>query len=366
MEVPQVVYMNGGDGEISYHQNSTHQKRAILKGKTILEESITQVCEKSSAECLKVVDMGCSSGPNTLLPMWEMIESIDSTCARLKKTPPILQLFLNDLPGTDFNSIFTSLVPSFHEKLEKKKSRKSDTCLIAAMPGSFYGRLFPNNSIHFAHTSSALHWRSQVPEGLVNENGIALNKGNICAATTSPEIVHELYLDQFRKDFTIFLKSRSQELISTGGMLLSFHVQHAKYPHCNMAIWELFAATFQDMVNEGIITQFMLDSYNIPLYAPPLEEVKKVIEKEGSFSIKGEEEFELDWGIIFEEGNKDKIDKGKHIANNARATAESMLASHFGDVILDDVFNRLSIKAAAYFEKGVCFNNCLVISLTKK
>ncbi|WCJ40686.1 S-adenosyl-L-methionine-dependent methyltransferases superfamily protein [Euphorbia peplus] len=365
MEVKQVVYMKGGDGENSYHQNSTHQKRAILKGREILGESIGQVCEKSSKECLKIVDMGCSSGPNTLLPMWEMIESIDSTCARLNTTPPTLQLFLNDLPGTDFNSIFTSLVPKFYEKLQKDKGRNSSTCFVAAMPGSFYGSLFPHNSIHFVHSSSALHWCSQIPEGLVTEDGIAINKGNICAATTSSERVHELYLDQFRKDFQVFLKSRSEELISTGGMLLTFHVQNAKYPHCNMAIWEVYAQTFQDMVDEGIITQFMLDSYNIPIYAPPLEDVKNVITNEGSFNIKGVEEYELDWGIIFE-GNKDVVDKGKIIVNHTRATSESMLASHFGYGILDDFYHRLSFKAAAYLETGVCFNNCLVISLTKK
>ena len=71
-----------------------------------------------------MADMGCSSGPNTFLPIWEVIEAIDETCRKLNRKPPILQVFLNDLPRNDLNSIFRSL-PGFHKKLEEGMGGKS-------------------------------------------------------------------------------------------------------------------------------------------------------------------------------------------------------------------------------------------------
>jgi jasmonate O-methyltransferase len=108
-----------------------------------------------------MADMGCSSGLNTFLPIWEIIEAIDETCRKLNRKPPILQVFLNDLPRNDFNSIFRSL-PGFHKKLEEEMGGKFGPCFIGAMPENFYGRLFPARSLHFVHSSYSLHWFSEV------------------------------------------------------------------------------------------------------------------------------------------------------------------------------------------------------------
>ncbi|KDP29938.1 hypothetical protein JCGZ_18507 [Jatropha curcas] len=162
MDVSQVLHMNGGEGEISYYNNSSYQKKGILTAKPILEESIAELCSKSLPECITMAEMGCSSGPNTLLPLWGVIETIDSTCSKLNKKPPSLQVFLNDIPGNDFNTIFRSIVPIFEQKLKKEKGSKFEACFIAAMAGSFYGRLFPLRSLHFVHSSYSVHWLSQV------------------------------------------------------------------------------------------------------------------------------------------------------------------------------------------------------------
>ena len=117
------------------------QKKVILKAKPILQETIVQLYSKSFPECITMADMGCSSGPNTFLPIWEVLEAIDESCRKLNRKPPILQVFLNDLPGNDFNSIFRSL-PSFHKKLEEEMGGKLGPCFIAAMPGVSMGGSF--------------------------------------------------------------------------------------------------------------------------------------------------------------------------------------------------------------------------------
>ncbi|KAB5527740.1 hypothetical protein DKX38_021587 [Salix brachista] len=242
LQLHQVLRMNEGDGDNSYSNNSLLQKKVILKAKPILQETIVQLYSKSFPECITMADMGCSSGPNTFLPIWEVLEAIDESSRKLNRKPPILQVFLNDLPGNDFNSIFRSL-PSFHKKLEEEMGGEFGPCFIAAMPGNFYRRLFPPRSLHFVHSSYTLQWFSEVLE-------IPLNKGNIYLAKTSPPGVHKAYLNQYEKDFTAFLRSRSEEMIPGGCMVLTIYGRDensdssAKH---SPTIWDFFGMMLNDM-----------------------------------------------------------------------------------------------------------------------
>lgn len=139
----------------------------MLKVKPILQDSIKTLYCNRLPECLKIADLGCSSGPNTLSLLWEIIDTIDGACKRLNREAPMFQVVLNDLPGNDFNTIFKSL-PDFYEKLKEVKGSNFGPCFIAGIPGSFYGRLFPNKSLHFVHSSYSLHWLSQVSKNNMN------------------------------------------------------------------------------------------------------------------------------------------------------------------------------------------------------
>lgn len=112
-------------------------------------------------ECMGISDLGCSSGPNTLALISQVIDGVYKSCRQLGKIMPELRVCLNDLPGNDFNNIFISL-PGYYGKLEQEIIGFGNRCFISGVPGSFYGRLFPKNSMHFIHSSSSLHWLSQV------------------------------------------------------------------------------------------------------------------------------------------------------------------------------------------------------------
>ncbi|XP_016714499.2 probable jasmonic acid carboxyl methyltransferase 1 [Gossypium hirsutum] len=94
--------------------------------------------------------------PMLFLVVSEIIDIIDETCRRLKHPPPCLQAFLNDLPGNDFNAIFKHLLRCFYERVEIEKGKNK--CFVTGVAGSFYGRLFPPNSLHFVHSSYAIMW----------------------------------------------------------------------------------------------------------------------------------------------------------------------------------------------------------------
>ncbi|KAF7824558.1 7-methylxanthosine synthase 1-like [Senna tora] len=368
MATEEVLHMNGGVGETSSANNSLLQRRVLLKVKPILKENITKVYNNIDvSDCLKVADLGCSSGSNTFFTAYEIIAIIDALSLRLKKKTPAFQLFLNDLPSNDFNTIFKSLLPDFYKKLHQGHNF-GHNCFIVGVPGSFYKRLFPANSIHFFHSSYSLHWLSQVPKGLI---GRALNKGNIYIEKTSPEAVWKAYVEQFENDFKLFLKHRSLELVKGGGMVLTF-IGRSEDQESLTFPTSIIGMALHDMVLENKVEEAKLDSYDTPHYGPSEKEVRKIIEEEGSFTLEKLEISKLGWdGGMNEEGDDtiivhDKLMRAKFIANYTRAVNEPLLKSHFGDAVMDELFFRVSDKLVQLMEekKELVFTN-LVLSITK-
>ncbi|PHT85358.1 hypothetical protein T459_07464 [Capsicum annuum] len=336
------------------------------------------LCHSGLPQCVTLAELGCSSGPNALLPIAEMVEIIvdklshdellNNNNNNNKKKPINVQVFLNDLVGNDFNNVF-KLLPSFYEQLERKKGQVS--CFVGAVPGSFHGRLFPQHCVHLVHSSYSLHWLSQVPKGLVTESGLPLNKGNIYIAKTSPPSVHEAYLDQFQKDFTNFLSMRCEEMVDFGSLVLTFICKNDEDDGCDF--WELLGITMNDMVIEGMIEETKLDNFNLPLYAPSIKEIKQIIKNEGSFKILQLETFKLKWDSnMANHGEKeekilfDEKSRAVYVAGNMRAVQEPILVDHFGEEIMDDLFERFGAKAIEYMEncgKGIINN--VVLSLSK-
>lgn len=128
----------------------------------ILEEAITNLLGNTSylsSNCLVIADLGCASGPNTFFVVSQLIKHVQKVSTKLGQLQPLeYQVLLNDLPGNDFNSTFKSL-PSFQEYLGNQIG--ATHCFLSGVPGSFYGRLFPRNSLHFVHSSYSLMWLSQ-------------------------------------------------------------------------------------------------------------------------------------------------------------------------------------------------------------
>lgn len=129
--------------------------------KSIREEAITSLYCSAYPNSLAIADLGCSSGPNTLFVVSEFIKVVEKLCRELNHESPEYKVFLNDLPGNDFNNIFRSL-DNFKKRLHGETETEMDQCYISGVPGSFYGRIFPNQSLHFVHSSYSLMWLSKV------------------------------------------------------------------------------------------------------------------------------------------------------------------------------------------------------------
>ncbi|XP_047175259.1 S-adenosyl-L-methionine:benzoic acid/salicylic acid carboxyl methyltransferase 3-like isoform X1 [Vigna umbellata] len=367
MEVAQVLHMNGGVGDSSYANNSLVQQKVISLTKPVREEAITSLYCSTLPRSLAIADLGCSSGPKTLFVASELIKTVEKLSRKLKHKSPEYRVFLNDLPGNDFNNIFKSL-DSFKMKLQTEVAGGIGPCYFSGVPGSFYGRAFPNQSLHFVHSSYSLQWLSKVPEGVDN------NKGNIYLGRTSPSNVVRAYYDQFQRDFSVFLKCRAEELVQGGRMVLTFLGRRNEDP-CSKDgcyIWELMANALNDMVSQGIIKEEQVDSFNIPQYTPSASEVKLEVLKEGSFAINRVEVSEVNWNAFdewtaldFESERSESIgDGGYNVAQCMRAVAEPMLVSHFGEDIIEEVFSRYQQILADRMskEKTQFFNVTVLLS----
>ncbi|KAL4289656.1 hypothetical protein GQ457_14G017870 [Hibiscus cannabinus] len=364
MAADQVVHMNAADHEISYADNSVLQKEVICKIRPIIEESIKDTFQKIVPTCIKVADLGCSSGPNTFRTISQVIDTIHAVCQRQQLKLPEFEVLLNDLPENDFNSVFKS-VPGFYEQLRKEKGEVG--CYIRGVAGSFYHRLFPTRSLHFVHSSYGIHWLSKVPDGLEN------NKGNIYMARSCPPNVFRAYENQFRNDFTNFLTLRSKEIIPQGCMVLTCIGRENPDPSMQDYGWEVLAESLLDLAAQGVVKEADVDSFNLPLYSPCKEEIAELVEREGSFDVRRLQVFVAN---DYEEeqlirnqhlGFNFCVQMGKDIANGTRAISEAMICSHFGDAIIDELFTRYAARLADGLSKSKLDKVItIVVSLTKK
>lgn len=125
------------------------QRTAITAALPILHEALKLMHGVGGGfpRLFRIVDLGCSSGSNTLYVVSHILDKIEDLDMNNSHD---FEVFLNDLPDNDFNNLF-KLLPSLNKK-----------CFLYASPGSFYNRLFASNSLHFAFSSYSLHWLSQV------------------------------------------------------------------------------------------------------------------------------------------------------------------------------------------------------------
>lgn len=200
------------------------------------------VCELSSgSNIIRLADLGCAVGSNTVNAMQDVLQVIRNKYESESPSSkvPEFQVFFNDKTSNDFNTLFASL-PEEREYF------------AAGVPGSFNHRLFPRSTIHFVHSSYALHWLSQVPEELLDENSTAWNKGRIHYGGAGKEVVNA-YAAQFAEDMGNFLNARAEEIVRGGMMVIVMPGIPDGMPYSQLTtgiMYDFMASIFMDMAKE--------------------------------------------------------------------------------------------------------------------
>ncbi|KAF3654440.1 putative late blight resistance protein -like protein R1A-4-like [Capsicum annuum] len=273
----------------------------------------------SSSNTIRIADFGCSVGPNTFIAMQHVVQALKDKLLQVTNSTnniPEFQIFFNDHVINDFNTLFRSL--------------PIDRSYYAfGVPGTFHGRLFPS---HFAHSSCAIHWLSKIPKELLDEKSPAWNRGSIHYIGTSNVEVVNAYVAQFEKDMEMLLNARAEEIVEGGMMVLV--TPFASYTR----LMNFFGSSLMDLVNEGTLDESLVDSFNLPMYFPSPEDMTKVVEKNGCFSI---ERMELTYpkSKLVEEAD------AKTLMINLRAVLEGLIINHFGSKIAEEACARTILKS---------------------
>ncbi|KAL6653698.1 hypothetical protein ACP70R_008622 [Stipagrostis hirtigluma subsp. patula] len=375
LTVERDLHMATGAGENSYATNSSFQKKTLMETWPELQTAVKELLKLVSPESTMVVaDLGCSSGPNTLLVVSEVMNTISRThVCHVQETVDgrsamAVQFFLNDLPGNDFNLVFRSL-DQLHSLVAVEEKAAAPACYIAGLPGSMYTRIFPCQSVHLFHSSHCLIWRSKVPELL--SNGTHINEDNIYIGKTTPPVVVKLFREQFEKDFQLFLTLRYKELVCGGRMVLTFAGRKSEEMPMDggvACVWEWLSKALQYLVQKGRIEKKKLSSFNMPYYAPSLDEVKQLIKQNDLFKVEHIRLFESNWDA-HDDSEGDMVlncsSSAKNIAKIIRAGIEPLIINHFGEDILDELFVAYSSIAAKHLEKGKAMCPVIVVILKK-
>ncbi|KAF8701825.1 hypothetical protein HU200_033147 [Digitaria exilis] len=336
-------HMTEGDGEHSYAKNCRRQEIIMLEARPIVENAIKELYKALGPKTMTIADLGCSSGPNTLLFISNLLDTMSDQCKASEFVE--LQIFLNDLPG---------YAPISH--------------YISGVPKSYYSRLFPRQSVHLFHSSGCLHWRSQVPDELYARG--FLNEDNIYITNTTTPLVVKYYKEQFDKDFSLFLRLRHQELVSRGKIVLIFcgRKDENVYNGDLNKLFGLLSRSLQSLVSKGLVEKQKLESFNLPLYGPSIAEVKTIVMQIQLVRIVHVKLFESNWDP-WDDTEGDDIHNnalsGSNVSKMVRAVMEPLIASHFGETILDALFTEYACLVSMHLEKEKTKFAMIAMSLEK-
>uniref|UniRef100_A0A453QFL4 Uncharacterized protein n=2 Tax=Aegilops tauschii TaxID=37682 RepID=A0A453QFL4_AEGTS len=103
--------------------------------------------------------------------------------------------------------------------------------------------------------------------------------------------------EQFKKDMLLFLQLRHEELVANGQMVLTFlgRKHDDVYSASLNRLYGLLSQSVQSLVEEGLVKKEKLDSFNLPVYGPLMDEVKAVVDQSQQFELTHNKLFETNW-----------------------------------------------------------------------
>ncbi|KAL2926418.1 Indole-3-acetate O-methyltransferase 1 [Bienertia sinuspersici] len=344
MKLEKMLCMKGGKDQTSYANNSQAQAQHAKSMLHLLKEALDKVQLGPPNMPFVVVDLGCSSGSNTIYIVDVIVNHVAKRYEASGFEPPEFSAFFSDLPSNDFNTLF-QLLPNYYpyggegggSMEECLAADKHRSYFAAGVPGSFYRRLFPARSI-------------DIPESILDKRSKAYNKGRIFIHGAN-KMVANSYKKQFQTDLAGFLKARAIEMKGGGSMFLVCLGRTSMGPTDQGGAGLLFGTHFQDawndLVHEGLITSEKRDSFNIPVYAPSLQDFKEVVEANGSFNINKLELFRGGSPLVVSHPD-DPTEVGRAFANSCRSVCGVLVDAHIGDRLSAELFQRAENRATSH------------------
>jgi hypothetical protein len=198
-----------------------------------------------------VADLGAAGGRNELRPMRVAIEALREAGV----TAPVTVVH-TDIPSNDFSSLFQTI------------EHDPDTYLDLggvyplAAGRSFYGRIFPPQSLTLAWSSIAVHWISRVPAPIHGHVYSPMATGEARAA----------FREQSAADWRLFLESRAVELRPGAEMVVVGGANRDDGLSGAEALMGALDAAIGEEVSAGALSRAECDYMSIPTWNRTLAE----------------------------------------------------------------------------------------------
>lgn len=366
----EVLHMYSGNSDASYAENSDRQKYVFRVLQPLFENAIKKLTFPQHGS-VKIVDLGCATGTNTLSEVDFVVKTLRNLCGNGGDhvnggdSMPELLVYFSDLPSNDFNGLFNLLdrpgrFPYF----------------VAGVPGSFYNLLFPRSTIHVCFSIMALHWISEVPKAVVEKVSPLYNKGRVWI-NRGREDIAEAYSKLSEKNLSSFFKCRAREMAPGGVLFLCMMGRPDTWSPAQQVseggefCGQDFEDAWNELVTQGTISLDLRDSFNLPWYFPNADELRQAVEKCGHFVIENLQVYE---GVpsMSEEDFENYIQDPKMFgcmkSNLVKSFVGSLVEAHIGKDCTEKLFQVFEEKAAARLRCNPPSRlvTCTVASLIRK
>lgn len=89
------------------------------------------------------------------------------------------------------------------------------------------------------------------------------------------------------------------------------------------------------------------DGFNIPVYAPSLQDFKEVVEADGSFAIEKLVVYKGGSPLVVSEPD-DASEVGRAFASSCRSVAGVLVEAHIGEELSNELFSRVERRATSH------------------
>ena len=101
------------------------------------------------------------------------------------------------------------------------------------------------------------------------------------------------------------------------------------------------------MGEQGLISSEKRDNFNIPLYASSLQDLREVVEADGSFVINRLELFKGGSPLVVS-CHDDEAEVGRALANTCRTVSGVLVDAHIGETLSNELFSRVVSRATSH------------------
>nr|PNR53505.1 hypothetical protein PHYPA_007180 [Physcomitrium patens] len=345
-----IMWMNGGNGETSYDRMSVVQAYALKSLQPSLAEAVHIMNLHINPSLLRIADFGSATGRNSLACMDFVVACIRREYQSRNSLMPEIQAFFNDLPANDFNTLFSLLPPM--KGAEEPGAGLVREYFAAGVPGSFYRRLF----LRDIPALFALDFTGTIPAEVTDPESELYNRGSCWIMGGKPSIA-QAFAEQSKTDLRKFLQCRAAELVP-GGILHCYLSGRAdcadptnqtipERQHRFMTGYD-FEGAWDDLIEEGIITEETWDAFNLPIYIPSLEEIQDCINTVGGFEVIRLEHLE-DLELYSDDARMRMLQEPKKCAKFSswvRSLVEPLMVVHMGSECTDEWFLRHERRVA--------------------